>query len=161
MRSPIALLVFLVLFLVPMLVWSADSSDGCGLGWQLTQKTSLLATTTRTATNITIPNTFGMTSGTLGCAQHSIVKRDEPAAKYVVTNFDALQIDMARGRGEYLNGLVRVFGCDDSAVEMFRKLSQSQFKEMCSKNMADPFALFLSLKTQLKLSPALRRLCRA
>ena len=44
-------------------------SDGCGLGSEVTQKKSLLATTTRGTTNGTIPPAFGMTSGTIGCDQ--------------------------------------------------------------------------------------------
>ncbi|MFM8315218.1 MAG: DUF3015 family protein [Deltaproteobacteria bacterium] len=49
-------------------------TDSCGLGWQVTQKKSFLATTTRGTTNAFVPPTFGMTFGTIGCDKHSFAK---------------------------------------------------------------------------------------
>lgn len=90
-------------------------SDGCGLGWQVTQKKSFLATTTRATTNGVVPPTFGMTSGTIGCDQHSFAKKDIDAANYIASNHDPLMMDLAKGHGEYLDSFAKVLGCKDAS----------------------------------------------
>ncbi len=83
--------------------FAGDSSSGCGLGWQLFPQTSLVSSSLRSTTHSFLPNTFSMTSGTSGCAKHSIVKNEFKAIHFAETNYDALMIDMAKGNGEYLN----------------------------------------------------------
>ncbi len=56
--------------------------DSCGLGWQVTDKKTYTATTTRGTTNAFIPPTFGMTTGTIGCEKLDIGKNDKEAADY-------------------------------------------------------------------------------
>lgn len=98
-------------------------SDICGLGWQITNKKTMIATTTRATTNAFVPPTFGMTSGTIGCDQHPIALRDIPAAQFVATNYDALLLDMAQGEGEMLAAFAHAVGCTDTVSfgEMTRK----------------------------------------
>ncbi len=91
-----------------------DSSNGCGLGWEVTDKKTMSATTTRTTTNMTIPNTFGMTSGTIGCEQHSIVKNDKAPVHFSEANYEVLMSEMAAGQGETLNNFAAVLGCDQT-----------------------------------------------
>jgi hypothetical protein len=94
---------------------SGGGTDSCGLGWQVTQKKSFLATTTRGTTNAFVPPTFGMTSGTIGCDQHSFAKNEMPAVNLVATNHDAILIDIAAGGGENLAALAQAMGCNGSA----------------------------------------------
>jgi hypothetical protein len=95
---------------------NATGTDGCGLGWQVTQKKSFLATITRGTTNAVVPPTFGMTSGTIGCDQHSFAKNELPAVNMVATNQDAILIDIAAGGGENLAALAQAMGCHDSSA---------------------------------------------
>ncbi len=85
--------------------FARDKSDGCGLGWQVTKKKTLSATTTRGTTNSVVPPTFGMTTGTIGCAKHGFVKKNKQLIHFVEVNFEALQSDMVNGRGETLSAL--------------------------------------------------------
>lgn len=107
---------------------SGGGSDGCGLGWQVTQKKSLLGTSTRATTNNIVPPTFGMTTGTIGCDQHSIAMRDVPSAQFVATNYDALMMDMALGQGENLAALAESLGCADVAA--FGSLAKKNFSSL-------------------------------
>ncbi|MGZ3705003.1 MAG: DUF3015 family protein, partial [Bdellovibrionota bacterium] len=102
-------MMFVALFAMvgPAFASDGGGSDGCGLGWQVTQKKSFLATTTRGTTNGVVPPTFGMTSGTIGCDQHSFAKNELPALNMVATNQDALMIDIAAGGGENLAALAQ------------------------------------------------------
>ena len=108
--------VLLLVFLASSLAFAEDKSDGCGLGWQVTKKMSMVATTTRTTTNSIIPNTFGMTSGTLGCARHSVVLKDKAPQHFVEANYETLLVEMSMGQGEALQAFSQVLGCDSKAL---------------------------------------------
>ena len=92
-----------------------QGSDDCGLGWQVTQEKTMIATTTRGTTNSVVAPAFGMTTGTMGCEQHSFAKKELDSAVYAAVNFDTLSIDMASGSGEVLEGFAATLGCTDSA----------------------------------------------
>lgn len=126
-------------------------SDGCGLGWQVTQKKSLVATTTRATTNAIVPPTFGMTTGTIGCDQHSIARRDVPAAQFVATNYDALLMDMAQGEGESVAALAATLGCGDSAA--FGAMTRREFSSLTEG--ADSLELVRRLREEARKDVAL------
>lgn len=107
---------------------SGGGSDGCGLGWQITSKKTMVATTTRATTNAVVPPTFGMTTGTIGCDQHPIAMRDVPAVQFVATNYDALLLDMAQGEGEMLSAFARTLGCRNPAV--FGEMTRKEFSSL-------------------------------
>lgn len=109
-----------------------SGTDGCGLGWQVTQKKTMLATVTRATTNAVVPPTFGMTTGTIGCDQHSIAKREVPALNMVATNQDALLIDIAAGGGENLAALAQAMGCSNSAG--LAQQAQANYASLASGN---------------------------
>ena len=92
-----------------------QGSDSCGLGWQVTQEKTLIATTTRGTTNSVVSPAFGMTTGSIGCEQHGFAKKEIDSAIYAAVNFDTLSIDMASGSGEVLEGFAATLGCTDSA----------------------------------------------
>lgn len=111
----VKLLMVAMFVAAPAFASDGGGSDGCGLGWQVTNKKSFLGTTTRGTTNAFIPPTFGMTSGTIGCDQHTFAKNEMPAVNYVATNQDAIMIDIAAGGGENLAALAQAMGCANSA----------------------------------------------
>lgn len=125
---------------------SGGGSDGCGLGWQVTDKKTMIATTTRATTNAIVPPTFGMTTGTIGCDQHPVAMRDVPAAQFVATNYDALLLDMAQGQGETLAAFAQTLGCSDASAlgEMTRK----EFSALTSG--ADSLELLRRVQGQMK-----------
>lgn len=103
-------------------------TDSCGLGWQVTQKKSLMATCTRGTTNGVVPPTFGMSTGTIGCESHPISKNDTKAVEFVATNYDSLRLEMAAGQGENLAALARTMGCADASVDSFGRAVQGQYE---------------------------------
>ncbi len=103
-----------------------DTMDGCGLGWEVTDKATFLGTTTRATTNAFVPPTFGMTTGTLGCKQLAFAKIDTEAATYVATNYQSLRSELAQGQGEYVSAMTEVFGCGaDSAAAVGQKIQKN------------------------------------
>lgn len=81
---------------------------GCGLGSLALgdqESTMVLACVAAFLNGISGNQTFGITSGTLGCDQASgFVMRDE-VEKFVSNNMDHLAMDMAQGRGDTLDAL--------------------------------------------------------
>lgn len=95
---------------------AADTFDGCGLGWQVTQDKTVIATTTRGTTNSVVPPTFGMTTGTLGCDKFTAIAANEKqTAEYVAKNFDSIRTQLAVGNGEYVDATAQSFNCDSAS----------------------------------------------
>ena len=89
---------------------------GCGLGSMLVEKDNtwwkqVLAATTN---GISGNQTFGISSGTLNCDSPTPGKTAQVEA-YIEANRMALANDIARGNGETISGLSKVYGCDNSA----------------------------------------------
>lgn len=109
------LMIVAAVLALPLIGQARDSADGCGLGWEITDKMTFLATTTRQITNAFVPPTFGMTTGTLGCTQLSIASNEREAVNYVAQNYSSLKQELAAGQGEYANALVEVMGCGSAS----------------------------------------------
>lgn len=141
----------LVLCAFSFSLFADPDTDSCGLGWQVTKKKSFLATTTRGTTNSFVPPTFGMTTGTIGCAQHTFAKKEAPAVNYAVANADALTVEMAQGQGEFVAGLAEVMGCDNAAA--FGQMTQSNYSSIVSEGVS-PLQMYENVKTQIALNPS-------
>ena len=90
-----------------------DSFDGCGLGWEVVQEKTMLATTTSGTTNAFVPPTFGMTTGTIGCDKfEGFAANEKSNAEYVAKNFEALRMELAKGEGQYVDAAAESFSCD-------------------------------------------------
>lgn len=97
-------------------VFAKDSSSGCGAGWYIFKKNSLVSSSLRATTNAMLLNTVGMTFGTSNCSQHSIVKTEKEAIYFAESNHDQLMLDIARGEGEYLSAFSEIVGCKEESL---------------------------------------------
>ena len=86
---------------------SAKQNTGCGLGtvlWKNRADGSTMSQALQATTNASFgTQTFGITSGTLECDEPSHFANNERLKEFVVANMDNLAIDIAAGRGEFLN----------------------------------------------------------
>jgi hypothetical protein len=104
-------------------------SAGCGLGNMIFEKDNtwwkqvLASTTNGTSGN----QTFGISSGTLNCDSPTPGKTAQVEA-YIEANKMALANDIAKGNGETISGLSKVYGCTDSAA--FGKALKSNYKSI-------------------------------
>ena len=103
-------------------------TDGCGLGWQVTEKKTLSATTTRGTTNSVLPPTYSMTSGTSGCDQHGFVSKTKQSQHFAEVNFEAIVADISIGEGEFLATYLHTLGCSD--VKNASSLFKSEFNQI-------------------------------
>lgn len=102
---------------------------GCGLGTAVIFKSPgswvehvLAATTNGTSGN----QTFGMTSGTLGCADAG-----GPLASgvdyFIDENIDLIAMESATGQGETIDALAEMIGVEEADKRAFRLSLQSNF----------------------------------
>jgi hypothetical protein len=110
-------IVLIVLSFVSVNAFAAGyGAAGCGLGSMLIEKDNtwwkqVLAATTN---GISGNQTFGISSGTLNCDSPTPGKTAQVEA-YIEANRMALANDIARGNGETISGLSKVYGCENTA----------------------------------------------
>lgn len=137
----------LVLFAVVALSAASHARsnfDSCGLGWEVTDKKTYLATTTRATTNAFVPPTFGMTSGTIGCDRfEGFAANEKQNAEYVAKNFEAIRSELAVGAGEYVDATAQSFNCDSKS---FGSHIQQNYNNVVAPAQ-DGIELYNNLKT--------------
>ncbi len=123
----------------------ADSSSGCGLGWMVFKDQSLVSSTLRNTTHFILPNTFSMTFGTSGCAQHKIVLNEKRAIHFIESNYAQLMIDMAKGSGEYLNALADLTEYTGDR-EVFGEMVQINYGKLFPTVSTTPVMMYQNFK---------------
>lgn len=151
----------LAVSLFSLSAFADPDSDSCGLGWQITKKKSFLATTTRGTTNSFVPPTFGMSTGTIGCAQHSIVKKEEPAFRFLLANHQALELEMAMGHGEALAAFASEWGCSPASIGRFSRATQERFDRIFDAPRSNGVEVFERIRSVIREDQALRQDCSA
>ncbi len=90
----------------------AQDNCGCGLGtilWEGKSDGSVMSQSLQATTNGTFGNqTFGITSGTLGCDQPANIIKNDRALAFTRDNLDVLARDIAFGGGENLDTLAEL-----------------------------------------------------
>lgn len=113
-----------------------NTQTGCGLGAQVIKNPNsavmyaLQATTNGTSGN----QTFGITSGTLGCKKVKFVM-NERAQEFVASNMDSLAKDISRGQGESLTTLAELLNVKDKAA--FFAALQSNYNSIYANSQVE------------------------
>lgn len=121
------LAVMLVLAAFPVSAFAAsDNVGGCGVGSLIFKGQSgvvpqVLAVTTN---GIMGNQTFGITTGTLGCSQDGVVHSNMKTAMFIDSNKDQLARDMSVGSGETLAALSHLIGVDAQDQAAFNRLAK-------------------------------------
>lgn len=106
--------------------FAVNANTGCGLGSTLIQnqdsvfKQVFAATTNGTSGN----QTFGISSGTLGCARPASFASNDQLNEFVASNMDTLAADIANGHGEVI----------DAVAAMMQVTDKSQFVAKLQSN---------------------------
>lgn len=102
---------------------------GCGLGSAIWNgQKGIVPQVLAVTTNGTFGNqTFGITSGTLGCTQDGVVQSKWKIALFVEGNRIQLARDAAAGRGETLDALAALLQIDSADKAAFTDLTKRQY----------------------------------
>ena len=103
---------------------------GCGLGNSVIKnQDSVLMQVFAVTTNGTSGNqTFGITSGTSGCAKPAKFVSNDKANEFVAGNMDVLALDISNGQGEALDTLATLLHV--SNPETFASILQKNFNKI-------------------------------
>lgn len=106
----------------------ANTNAGCGLGSYVIDKRGLIWNLFQITTNGTSFNqTFGISSGTLGCRQEGIAL-DSRVQEFVAANMDSLSKEIAQGRGETLDTFLELLNIENK--DEFRLALQENYHRL-------------------------------
>lgn len=112
-------------------------SAGCGLGSMLFKDNNepgpqiLAATTNGTSGN----QTFGITFGTSNCNNRGLIQISRHRESYIEANYKDIARDVARGNGEYLLNLAKLYGYEND-VASFANMLKNNYVKVFSANSA-------------------------
>lgn len=103
---------------------------GCGLGSMVFDgKDGLVSQVFAVTTNSIFGNqTFGISSGTLGCDRPAAFVRTEEVNRFVSENMDNLAVDIATGQGESLDALSEMIRVPAEKRDAFYTALQANFE---------------------------------
>ena len=148
-----------VLALAPLGPAMADNDAGCGLGTQLmTGKSGIFSHLVATYTNGLLGNqTFGITSGTLGCNGDSQVTADADLTKFASTNLDQLSTEMAAGEGEALTALASLYGIAEQDRAAFYGMTKANYGTIVGSDSVTAGDMLASIRTLMAADARLAR----
>lgn len=110
----------------------ADNDIGCGVGTMIFKgKSGALFKILGATTNGSFGNqTFGITTGTLGCQSDGAISSNEKINMFAAANLDKLAKEMAAGEGETLSALAGLYGVTDSDKSAFFSMAKSGYGQI-------------------------------
>lgn len=133
MKKLVALAV-LLLVATPVFAGQARSNTGCGLGtllWEDKSDGSVISQSLQATTNGIFGNqTFGITSGTLGCDQPANIIKNDRTLAFTADNMDLLARDIAAGQGETLETLAELLEVPTGERQAFAANLQTNFAKI-------------------------------
>ncbi|MBT4792332.1 MAG: DUF3015 family protein [Halobacteriovoraceae bacterium] len=156
-------LILLLVTIFSVNTYAADGSSGCGPGWFVSKKNSLLSSALRATTNaVLFPSvTLGMTLGTSNCTKHSIVKNEVEDLKFATENYFEIAADASKGNGAFLTAYGELMGCHGENTKIFKNRMQENFNQLFDKQNIDPTSLVKETYKVIIKDPVLFQSCFA
>lgn len=158
---------YLILFLATLTFVSGISSEpqygmaGCGLGSLIVKENTLGQIYAATTNNAGGSQTFGISTGTLGCTANGIVKSEKEQEIFVHMNIDSLEQEMAAGKGEKLNTLASLFGCPKDSQKNFASMTQKKYGTLFTNEVRNsPSDLISAIKMEISKDTSLATSCK-
>ncbi|MBF0359449.1 MAG: DUF3015 family protein [Oligoflexia bacterium] len=157
-----SILVILSIFtlLLSSTCYSEDKSAGCGLGSLAAPQQTLISTTTANIVDYFLPSKISATTtGTSGCAKHSLVMKHKMDLHYTQVNFENLKQEIAMGGGIYTQVFGRTLGCNDEVYPTFSDRMQKNYQRIFIQNNDNSVKALDSVKYIIKGDPILSKKC--
>lgn len=135
----------------------ADNDIGCGLGTQLWKgESGLVPKVLGATTNGTFGNqTFGITTGTLGCSSEGVITADARLRMFAGANMDNLARDMAHGQGETLDAFASLMRVAETDKPAFFSFTRSHFAALFADDDVTAGEMIAQLNRLLATDPSL------
>jgi len=144
---------------IPTAAFAADNVGGCGVGSMVFKgqkgvAPQILAVTTN---GISGNQTFGITSGTLGCTQDGTVTSNMKTALFIENNKQQLARDMSVGSGETLASLAHLIGVEAQDQAAFNNLTKDNLARIFTTDDVATAQVVTSLREVLASDTTLSR----
>ncbi len=149
-------LLFAILAVAILFPWSIalanDTGPGCGLGTMIFPNNKKIVPQVLAATtNGSFGNqTFGISTGTIGCTNDGLASRDHELKLYAEANIEHLAQEMAQGRGEHLASLAALLGIPQNQQNAFFKMTQERYTTLFKSDETTSSELLSALQTELR-----------
>ena len=135
----------------------SQPDGGCGLGSILIPDNVAWKQVFAATTNGFVGNqTFGISTGTLGCTSGGLGKTAQARRDFVAANYRDLSKEVAAGGGEYVASLSSLMGCHDSAS--FAKFAQSKYETLFPAD-AKPETTLQNLQSEMSKDAGMSASC--
>jgi len=137
----------------------ADNVGGCGVGSKLFDGQSGVAPQVFAVTTngSTANQTFGISSGTLGCTQDGTVRSDWKMSMFIEGNKERLARDMSVGSGETLASLAHLLGVEAQDQPAFNRLTKDNLARIFPSESAGTDQIIGGLRQTLASDPRMSR----
>ncbi|HEX4047255.1 MAG TPA: DUF3015 family protein [Elusimicrobiota bacterium] len=136
---------------------AAQNDAGCGLGAQLFKENRPVDQILAATTNGTFgTQTFGITTGTLGCTSGGLIKTAQERRVFTAANFAALQQELAAGSGQYEASLAALTGC---RAEPFAAFAKARYEKLIPSAKTTSDELLNNIDKELLADPSMAKAC--
>lgn len=154
---------FLGIFVLALAAASSASAkgshtmSGCGLGYMLfNTDNSMAMQILASTTNGTFGNqTFGMTTGTLGCTEDGAVKWARRIEAFTEVNYTALRREMAAGEGEIVGTFASLLGANDAQRAGVVEYLKGEYASVFTSETLTPQQMLNNVYAKLAQKPEL------
>jgi hypothetical protein len=101
--------------------------------------------------------TFGISSGTSGCANDGVIIKNKHI-NMANSTFHSLMQEMAQGQGEHLASLAALLGVPEEDQPVFFALVQEKYKILIQSNEATPLTMLQALQGTMAEDPVLSKI---
>ncbi len=110
----------------------AGGNTGCGIGTMIFgENPGLVLQVLAVTTNGTCANqTFGITTGTLGCDRPSAIVQNDKLNDFVLANMDSLSKEISAGKGETVASLAELLKVETADRDAFYGKLQANFSKI-------------------------------
>mgnify|MGYP003394433121 CR=1 FL=1 len=138
---------------------SGQNDAGCGLGSMLFKEQSPVHQIVAATTNGTSGNqTFGITTGTLGCTSGGLIKSSKEREVFTATNIRALERELAAGDGQYASALASLSGCGAKSGA-FLSLAKTRYEKLFPNAQVGAAELLKNLDKEIAADASLSKAC--
>ncbi|MBI3804059.1 MAG: DUF3015 domain-containing protein [Nitrospirae bacterium] len=137
--------------------FASDTGPGCGFGTMIFKgQKGIVPQVLASTTNASFGSqTFGISTGTLGCMQDGVVKNDQKLDAFASANMENLSQEMAQGRGEHLTSLASLLGVPAEHRSEFYTLTQEKYTAIFPTAQTTSGEMLVALNQEMSAHPAL------
>ena len=141
---------------------TSDTGPGCGWGkiWWAQDagaKTKGVQILMATSNGMFGNQTFGISSGTLGCTNDGKWWAQQKTIMFAELNYETLTQEIAQGRGEHLASLATLMGIPAERQALFFALAQERYESLVEVEDNSPANLVNELNEAIEKHPDLEK----